>query len=157
MIGNKSRQSSEIVFQEVKLDIIKRGWFVCEAPEEAPYDLVVDLGLDEKNERIWYTVQVKTDLRTTSRPSGGKNEPVSSNGKNRNSYYYYDKDITLLSTYDFKKERVIYIHKDDYRYLKPSELKKLNEYNFPTNENMSSYRKTNSTNLKPIDVCEVSK
>ena len=77
MMENKSRKTAQINLQEVKLDIIKRGWFVCEAPEEAPYDLVVDLGLDEKNERIWHTVQVKTDLRTTSRPSGGKNEPVS--------------------------------------------------------------------------------
>ena len=72
-------------------------------------------------------------------------------------YYYYDKDITLLATYDFKKQRVIYIHKNDYRYLKPKDLKKVNEYNFPINENMSSYRKTNSTSPKPIDVYEVSK
>ena len=157
MMENKSRQTAQINLQQVKLDIIKRGWFVCEAPEEAPYDLAVDLGLDEKNERIWYTVQVKTDLRTTSRPSNGKGEPVSSNGKDRNSYYYYDKDITLLATYDFKKQRVIYIHKNDYRYLKPKDLKKVNEYNFPINENMSSYRKTNSTSPKPINVFEVSK
>ena len=52
MMENKSRKTAQINLQEVKLDIIKRGWFVCEAPEEAPYDLVVDLGLDEKNERI---------------------------------------------------------------------------------------------------------
>ena len=157
MMENQSRQTAQINLQEVKLDIIKRGWFVFEASEECPYDLAVDLGLDEKNERIWHTVQVKTDLRTTSRPSGGKGEPVSSNGKDRNSYYYYDKDITLLATYDFKKQRVIYIHKNDYRYLKPKDLKKVNEYNFPINENMSSYRKTNSTSPKPIDVYEVSK
>ena len=107
--------------------------------------------------RIIITIQVKKNLRTTSRPSGGKGEPVSDNGKYRNSYYYYDKDVTLLATYDFKKQRAIYIHKNDYRYLKPKELKKANEYNFPINENMSSYRKTNSTSPKPINVFEVSK
>ena len=156
MIGNKSRQTSEIVFQQVKLDIIKRGWFVMDAPEECPYDLAADIGYKNDN-RVIITIQVKTDLRTSSRPDKGKGEPVSSGGKDRNSYYYYDKDVTLLATYDFKKQRVIYIHKNDYKYLKPKELKKTNEYNFPINENMSSYRKTDSTNLKPIDVFEVSK
>ena len=154
MIGNKSRQSSEIVFQEVKLDIIKRGWFVLDAPEECPYDLAVDLGVSN-NKREFVTVQVKKNLKTTSRPDQGKGEPVSSGGKDRNSYNYYDKDVTLLATYDFKKQRVIYIHKNDYKYLKPKELKKTNEYNFPINENMSSYRKTDST-IKPINVFEVS-
>ena len=154
MIGNKSRQSSEIVFQEVKLDIIKRGWFVLDAPEECPYDLAVDLGVSN-NKREFVTVQVKKSLKTTSRPDQGKGEPVSSGGKDRNSYNYYDKDVTLLATYDFKKQRVIYIHKNDYKYLKPKELKKTNEYNFPINENMSSYRKTDST-VKPINVFEVS-
>ena len=156
MIENQSRQTSARILQLIKLDITDKGWYVMDAPEECPYDLVADIGYENGN-RIIITIQVKKNLRTTSRPSGGKGEPVSSNGKDRNSYYYYDKDITLLATYDFKKQRVIYIHKNDYRYLKPKELKKANEYNFPTNENMSSYRKTNSTNLKPIDVCEVSK
>ena len=156
MIENQSRQTSARILQLIKLDITDRGWYVMDAPEECPYDLVADIGYENGN-RIIITIQVKKNLRTTSRPSGGKGEPVSDNGKYRNSYYYYDKDVTLLATYDFKKQRAIYIHKNDYRYLKPKELKKVNEYNFPTNENMSSYRKTNSTNLKPIDVCEVSK
>ena len=156
MIENQSRQTSARILQLIKLDITDRGWYVMDAPEECPYDLVADIGYENGN-RIIITIQVKKNLRTTSRPSGGKGEPVSDNGKYRNSYYYYDKDVTLLATYDFKKQRAIYIHKNDYRYLKPKELKKVNEYNFPTNENMSSYRKTNSTNLKPIDVFEVSK
>ena len=156
MIENQSRQTSARILQLIKLDITDKGWYVMDAPEECPYDLVADIGYENGN-RIIITIQVKKNLRTTSRPSGGKGEPVSDNGKYRNSYYYYDKDVTLLATYDFKKQRAIYIHKNDYRYLKPKELKKANEYNFPINENMSSYRKTNSTNLKPIDVCEVSK
>ena len=156
MIENQTRQTSARILQLIKLDITDKGWYVMDAPEECPYDLVADIGYENGN-RIIITIQVKKNLRTTSRPSGGKGEPVSDNGKYRNSYYYYDKDVTLLATYDFKKQRAIYIHKNDYRYLKPKELKKANEYNFPTNENMSSYRKTNSTNLKPIDVCEVSK
>ena len=156
MIENQSRQTSARILQLIKLDITDKGWYVMDAPEECPYDLVADIGYENGN-RIIITIQVKKNLRTTSRPSGGKGEPVSDNGKYRNSYYYYDKDVTLLATYDFKKQRAIYIHKNDYRYLKPKELKKANEYNFPTNENMSSYRKTISTNLKPIDVCEVSK
>ena len=155
MIENQSRKNSAKVLQLIKLDITDRGWYVMDAPEECPYDLAADIGYKNGN-RVIITIQVKKDLRTTSRPSGGKGEPVSSNGKDRNSYYYYDKDVTLLATYDFKKQRAIYIHKNDYKYLKPKDLKKVNEYNFPTNENMSSYRKTNSTNLKPIDVYEVS-
>ena len=156
MIENQSRQTSARILQLIKLDITDKGWYVMDAPEECPYDLVADIGYENGN-RIIITIQVKKNLRTTSRPSGGKGEPVSDNGKYSNSYYYYDKDVTLLATYDFKKQRAIYIHKNDYRYLKPKELKKANEYNFLINENMSSYRKTNSTNLKPIDVCEVSK
>ena len=156
MIENQSRQTSARILQLIKLDITDKGWYVMDAPEECPYDLVADIGYENGN-RIIITIQVKKNLRTTSRPSGGKGEPVSDNGKYRNSFYYYDKDVTLLATYEFKKQRAIYIHKNEYKYLKPKDLKKVNEYNFPINENMSSYRKTNSTNLKPIDVCEVSK
>ena len=155
MIENQSRKNSAKVLQLIKLDITDRGWYVMDAPEECPYDIAAEIGYKNGN-RVILTIQVKKDLRTTSSPSGGKGEPVSSNGKDRNSYHYYDKDITLLATYDFKKQRVIYIHKNDNKYLKPKELKKTNEYNFPINENMYSYRKTDSINLKPIDVYEVS-
>ena len=155
MIENQSRKNSAKVLQLIKLDITDRGWYVMDAPEECPYDLAADIGYKNDN-RVIITIQVKKNLRTTSRPSGGKGEPVSDNGKYRNSYYYYDKDVTLLATYDFKKQRVIYIHKNDYGYLKPGKLKKSNEYNFPINENMTPYRKNILTNLKPITVEEVS-
>ena len=49
--------------------------------------------LDDDNKRVFVTFQVKKDLRTTSRPNGGKGEPVARNGKDRNSYNYYDEDI----------------------------------------------------------------
>ena len=156
MIKEQSKQTYFLLEQKVLLDITERGWVGILTPSETPYDIIVDMGIFDDRKKF-VTIQVKKDLRTTSRPSGGKGEPVSSNGKDRNSYYYYDKDVTLLATYDFKKQRAIYIHKNDYKYLKPKDLKKVNEYNFPINENMSSYRKTNSTSPKPINVFEVSK
>ena len=106
MIENQSRQTSARILQLIKLDITDKGWYVMDAPEECPYDLVADIGYENGN-RIIITIQVKKNLRTTSRPSGWKGEPVSDNGKYRNSYYYYAKDVTLLATYDFKKQRAI--------------------------------------------------
>ena len=58
---------------------------------------VLDFGLDDSGQRKFATVQVKKNLRTTSRPGGGKGEPVSAGGKNRNSYNYYDEDVTYLA------------------------------------------------------------
>ena len=70
--------------------------------------------IDGKREFI--TIQIKKDLRTTSRPNGGKGEPVSINGLNRNSYNYYDVGVTYLASLN-KYGDVEYIHKDDYKYL----------------------------------------
>ena len=74
------------------------------------------MGLDDDNKRVFVTFQVKKDLRTTSRPNGGKGEPVARNGKDRNSYNYYDEDITYLEN---KHGRVVYYHKEQYKYLTP--------------------------------------
>ena len=153
MIGNKSKQTAALITLKVQMDLTEKGWSVMRSEEEAPYDLIVDFGVDDSGKRELATIQVKKDLRTTSRPGGGKGEPVSSGGKDRNSYNYYDEDITYLAT--VKDDRVIYYHKDQYRYSTPSQLKKLNESVIPINQKIISYRKNNST-IKPIDIFEVS-
>ena len=152
MIGNKSKQTAALITLRIQTDLTEKGWSVVRSEEEAPYDLIVDFGVND-GKREFATIQVKKDLRTTSRPGGGKGEPVSSGGKDRNSYNYYDEDITYLAT--VKDDRVIYYHKDQYRYSTPSQLKKLNESVIPINQKIISYRKNNSI-IKPIDIFEVS-
>ena len=139
MIKNKSRQTAALITLKIQLDLTKKGWLVMRSEEEAPYDLIVDFGVNDSGQREFATVQVKKDLRTTSRPGGGKGEPVSSGGKNRNSYNYYDEDVTYLAT--VKDDKVIYYHKDQYKYSTTKELKKLEEAIIPVNKKMSNYRK----------------
>ena len=139
MIGNKSRQTAALLTLKIQLDLTEKGWSVMRSEEEAPYDLIVDFGVNDSGQREFVTVQVKKDLRTTSRPGGGKGEPVSSGGKNRNSYNYYDEDVTYLAT--VKDDKVIYYHKDQYKYSTTKELKKLEEAIIPVNKKMSNYRK----------------
>ena len=139
MIGNKSRQTAALLTLKIQLDLTEKGWSVMRSEEEAPYDLIVDFGVNDSGQREFATVQVKKDLRTTSRPGGGKGEPVSSGGKNRNSYNYYDEDVTYLAT--VKDDKVIYYHKDQYKYSTTKELKKLEEAIIPVNKKMSNYRK----------------
>ena len=148
MIDNQSRKTSQTITLQVQLDITDRGWLVMRGEEESPYDLIVDLGLDESGCRNFVTIQVKKDLRTSSRPSPEKeNEPVSVGGKNRNSYWYFDKDVTYLAT--VKNGEVIYYHKSDYQKLSPTELKRANQSIFPINENMFSYRREVSAIDRP--------
>ena len=139
MIKNKSRQTSHMILLEVQRDINSKGWLCMRGEEESPYDLITDMGLDDNNKRVFATFQVKKDLRTTSRPNGGKGEPVAKNGKDRNSYNYYDEDITYLATVN-KHGRVIYYHRDQYKYLTPSQLKNANESVLPINTKMQGYR-----------------
>ena len=139
MIKNKSRQTAALITLKIQMDLTEKGWLVMRSEEEAPYDLIVDFGVNDSGQREFVTVQVKKDLRTTSRPGGGKGEPVSSGGKNRNSYNYYDEDVTYLAT--VKKDKVIYYHKDQYKYSTTKELKKLEEAIIPVNKKMSNYRK----------------
>ena len=148
MIDNQSRKTAQTITLQVQLDITDRGWLVMRGEEESPYDLIVDLGLDESDCRNFVTIQVKKDLRTSSRPSPEKeNEPVSVGGKNRNSYWYFDKDVTYLAT--VKNGEVIYYHKSDYQKLSPTELKRANQSIFPINKNMFSYRREVSTIDRP--------
>ncbi len=139
MIGNKSRQTAALLTLKIQLDLTEKGWSVMRSEEEAPYDLIVDFGLDDSGQRKFATVQVKKNLRTTARPGGGKGEPVSAGGKNRNSYNYYDEDVTYLAT--VVNDKVIYYHKDQYKYSTTKELKKLEEAIIPVNKKMSNYRK----------------
>ena len=143
MIKEQSKQTYFLLEQKVLLDITEKGWIGILTPPETSYDIIVDMGVVD-GKREFVTIQIKKDLRTTSRPSSGKNEPVSTNGKNRNSYYYYDEDITYLASLNNYGE-VEYIHKEDYKYKTPAQLKKANRSNFPINSNMTSYRKTQQT------------
>ena len=151
MIENQSRITSEVIQQTIKLDLTKRGFLVMEGPPESPYDLVVDIGIPD-GERIFKTIQVKKDLRTTSRPGIEGGEPVSLNGKSRNSYNYYDKDISFLASLDEHGEPY-YIEKEKYKYKSSSELNK-NLFSLKTlwpfkNNIVSSYRK--SGDIKNIE------
>ena len=139
MIDNKSRQTAALITLDVTRDITSKGWICMRSEEEAPYDLIVDMGLDN-NKRVFATIQVKKDLRTTSRPNGGKGEPVAKNGKERNSYSYYDKDVTYLATVN-NDGVVVYYHKDQYQYLTQKELRRVKPATFPVNDKMYSYRK----------------
>ena len=143
MIKNQSRITGYVVEQTIKLDLTKRGFLVMEGPAESPYDYVVDVGLPD-GERIFKTIQVKKDLRTTSRTGNGKGEPVSANGKDRNSYNYYDEDINFLASVDEHGEPY-YIEKENYKYKSSSELNK-NLYSLKTpwpfkNDNVSGHSK----------------
>jgi hypothetical protein len=145
MIKNKSRQTSSVLEQKVLLDITEKGWIGILTPSETSYDIIVDMGVVD-GKREFVTIQVKTSLRTTSR-SGGANEPVSKNGKNRNSYSYYDEDVTYLASLN-KFGEVEYIHKDDYKYMTTSQLSRANRSAFPTNEKMIKYRTLEIVNDK---------
>ena len=140
MIKNKSKQTYFLLEQKVLFDIISKGWIAILTPPETPYDLIVDMGIMDGVGKF-VTIQIKKTLRTTSRPGNGKNEPVSINGVNRNSYNYYDEDVTYLASLN-KFGDVEYIHKDDYKYLTPKQLSKANRSKFPINNIMTSYKKS---------------
>jgi hypothetical protein len=138
-IINKSRQTSMDTTLKVQLDLNERGWMVMRSEEECSYDLIVDRGIVE-GFRLFQTIQVKTIPRTSSRPGGGKDvERVSNGGKTRNNYWYYDEDVTFIAS--IVGDEVVYWHKDDYRYKKPSDFRNMKRYDFPINENMFSYRR----------------
>lgn len=140
MIKEQSKQTYFLLEQKVLFDITEKGWIAIATPPDTPYDLIVDMGvIDGKREFI--TIQIKKDLRTTSRPNGGRGEPVSINGIDRNSYNYYDLDVTYLASLN-KYGDVEYVHKDDYKYLSPPKLKQANRSKLPVNTFMTSYRKT---------------
>ena len=138
MIKEQSKQTYFLLEQKVLMDITQKGWVGISTPPETSYDIVVDMGVVD-GKREFVTIQIKKDLRTTSRPGNGS-EPVSKNGKNRNSYNYYDEDVTYLATLN-KYGDVEYIHKEDYKYKTESQLKKSNRSSFPINSCITSYRK----------------
>ena len=147
MIKNQSRQTSALITLDVQKDITSRGWSCMRSEEEAVYDLIVDMGIID-GKREFVTIQVKNELRTSSRQSPEKeNEPVSVGGKNRNSYWYYDEDVTYLASLN-KNAEVEYIHKEDYKYKLPKQLKSAGRTKFPTNEKMIKYRTPEIVNDK---------
>ena len=147
MIKNQSRQTSSVLEQKVLLDITEKGWIGILTPSETSYDIIVDMGVVD-GKREFVTIQVKDELRTSSRPSPEKeNESVSVGGKNRNSYWYYDEDVTYLASLN-KNAEVEYIHKEDYKYKLPKQLKSAGRTKFPTNEKMIKYRTPEIVNDK---------
>ena len=138
MIKNKSKQTGFLVEQKVLLDITERGWIGIPTPSETSYDLIVDMGVVD-GKREFVTIQMKKNLRTTSR-SGSENEPVSKNGKNRNSYSYYDEDVTYLASLN-KYGAVEYIHKEDYKYKTTPQLSRASRSTFPWNQEMYGHKK----------------
>tara|TARA_Y100000004_G_scaffold195394_1_gene262269 strand:+ start:2146 stop:2610 length:465 start_codon:yes stop_codon:yes gene_type:complete len=150
MIANKSRQTSALTTLKVQEDLTRKGWVVMRSEEECPYDLIVDMGI-ENGKRVFRTIQVKNDPRTSSRPNPDKsNEPVSRGGKNRNSYWYYDEDIDYIASLDLQGE-VVYWNKEVYRKLSPSKLKKKPPSHFPENFKMFTYRKNTEIEYSNIE------
>ena len=143
MIKEQSKQTYFLLEQKVLMDITQKGWVGISTPPETSYDIVVDMGVVD-GKREFATIQIKKSLRTTSRPGNGKGEPVSTNGISRNSYNYYDEDVTYLASLN-KYGDVEYIHKEDYKYKTESQLKKANRSSFPINSHMTSYRKPRQT------------
>ena len=137
MIKNQSKQTYFLLEQKVLMDITQRGWIGIPTPPETSYDIIVDMGVVD-GKRKFVTVQIKKVLRTTSRPGYGKSERVSLNGKNRNSYNYYDEDVTYLAHED-SNGKIQYIHKNQYTYLNQAQVKNCNPSDFPINVNMYSY------------------
>ena len=149
MIKNKSKQTYFLLEQKVLLDITEKGWIGIPTPPETPYDIVVDMGIMD-GVRKFVTIQIKKDLRTTSRPGNGKWDYQSTNGVNRvnrNSYNYYDEDVTYLASLN-KFGDVEYIHKDDYKYLTPKQLSKANRSKFPINNILYSKKSREDENIK---------
>ena len=148
MIKEQSKKTYFLLEQKVLMDITEKGWIGIPTPPETPYDIVVDMGVID-GQREFATIQIKKSLRTTSRPGNGKGEPVSTNGISRNSYNYYDEDVTYLASVN-KYGDIEYIHKDDYKYKTPKQLIKANRSNFPINSSTTSYRKPrqNVSNLE---------
>jgi len=134
MFRNETKASCEISEQTVKLDIIKRGWQVIDAPPECPFDLLVDMGLDENGFRKIETIQVKSSNSgywTKSR-SGGESDIVGRSGKIRNTHNYYDEGITSLAVPI--NGAVSYWPRHVYEYKSSSELKKITPTKFPNND-----------------------
>tara|TARA_R110000737_G_scaffold338412_1_gene359416 strand:- start:359 stop:751 length:393 start_codon:yes stop_codon:yes gene_type:complete len=113
---------------------------VMRSEEECSYDLIVDMGIEDGT-RAFETIQVKTSVRTSSRPisKDGITERVSVGGKPRNSYWYYDEDVTYIAT--VVDNEVVYWHKKDYLKKSPAKLKSSPTYDFPLNASMVSYRR----------------
>jgi len=87
-----SNQSGDISEQTVKLELIRRGWVVCEPiSRDCVYDLVVDMG------GSFQTVQVKTMCgNSITKIVDRSGERVSHSGKTRNSLDYAEHGVDWL-------------------------------------------------------------
>ena len=141
LIISQSRLTAAGTHQKVKLDLISKGWIPTDAAEEQPFDIIVDMGIDNESEkRIFQTLQVKSwkTLKTSSRPSGGK-EKVSEGGKERNSYWYYDQYIDWIVSVNPKTNTVVYWDRKIYQKKSAGQLKKTTPIDFPKNNGVFEY------------------
>ena len=146
LIIAQSRLSASETHCRVRFDIIQRGWIPTNAEEEQPFDMVVDMGI-VSNKREFQTIQVKswTTLKTSSRPQSKRViEKVSINGKERNSYWYYDQCIDWIATVNPKNNNVHYWSREIYQKKSPTELRNISPMEFPFNEAVCAYKKPSS-------------
>ena len=145
---SQSRLTAVTTHTKVKLDLISKGWIPTDAAEEQPFDIVVDMGLDDKTEkRIFETLQVKAwkSLKTSSRT--GYVEKVSKDGKQRNSYWYFDQYIDWIVSVNPKTDSVVYWNRNTYKKKTAAQLKKTTPNNFPENQGVYRY-------ASPVEIVE---
>ena len=148
LIIAQSRLSAAETHCRVRFDIIQRGWIPTNAEEEQPFDMVVDMGI-VSNKREFQTIQVKswTTLKTSSRPQSKRViEKVSINGKERNSYWYYDEGIDWIVTVNYNGI-VMYWSREVYQKKSAGQLKKTTPIEFSINKEVYAYRKPLSIEL----------
>ena len=126
---DSSNQSGDISEQTVKLELIRRGWVVCEpSSRDCVYDLVVDMDGD------FQTIQVKTmTSNSITKRVDRSGEVVSKDGKTRNSLDYAEHGVHWLVGVNREAECFFY-HLDTYKEIPTSSFstKKYKPDTFPT-------------------------
>ena len=130
MYRDSSNQSGDRSEKTVYLDLINKGWIVCEpSSRDAVYDLVVDIGAG------FETVQVKTmSGNSITKIIDRSGERVSHNGKTRNSLDYAAHGIDWLVGVD-KEGECFYYKLETYKDI-PTKSFSVNKYKqdgFPEN------------------------
>ena len=54
LIISQSRLTAAKTHQKVKLDLISKGWIPTDAAEEQPFDIIVDMGIDNETEKEYF-------------------------------------------------------------------------------------------------------
>lgn len=124
-----SNQSGDLSEQIVKMELIRRGWVVCEpSSRDCVYDLVVDMGGE------FQTMQVKTmSSNSLSKMIDRSGEKVSEHGKTRNSMDYATHGVNWLVGVN-KSGECFFYHLETYGPIptKSFSVKKYPPDNFPS-------------------------